>query len=191
MYFILNGATFSNNIGTVNIETGTVTPPSGGGSQPSTPVNPPASGSTWYTGYDILDSSVAKDQSSASYGGFAYSNSTMLSKLRNKPVNAIKASFNKTGTFTVGIVNSSNEIIDSVTISVASTGIQEIKLGKTMTAGDGQRFFANKPGDTATFLYQINNTISGFPEGMDAFVGVKAIQNFGRYNMNINFGYVN
>lgn len=40
MYFILNGATFSNNIGTVNIETGTVTPPSGGGSEPETPVNP-------------------------------------------------------------------------------------------------------------------------------------------------------
>ena len=46
MYFILNGATFSNNIGTVNIETGTVTPPAGGGSDPSTPVNPPASGET-------------------------------------------------------------------------------------------------------------------------------------------------
>lgn len=36
MYFILNGATFSNNIGTVNIETGTVTPPSGGGTDTST-----------------------------------------------------------------------------------------------------------------------------------------------------------
>ena len=44
MYFILNGATFSNNIGTVNIETGTVTPPSGG-----TPVNPPSGGTTTTT----------------------------------------------------------------------------------------------------------------------------------------------
>ena len=48
MYFILNGATFSNNIGTVNIETGTVTPPTGGGSGGSTPVTPPSGTTTTY-----------------------------------------------------------------------------------------------------------------------------------------------
>lgn len=152
----------------------------------TTPSNP---SNAWYTGYEVLSSST--DESSASYGGFAYSNETILSKLRNVPVNAIKANFKKTGTFTVGIVNSSNEIIDSVIVNVASAGVQVVKLDKTMTAGDGQRFFVNKPGDAATFLYEITNSIEGFPEGMDAFVGVKQIQNFAKYNMNINFGYVN
>ena len=57
MYFILNGATFSNNIGTVNIETGTVTPPSGGGGGTDTPVTPPAS-----LGEFTLTSSMLKNQ---------------------------------------------------------------------------------------------------------------------------------
>ncbi len=43
MYFILNGATFTNHIGTIDITTGTVTPPTGGGSEGTdTPINPPS-----------------------------------------------------------------------------------------------------------------------------------------------------
>ncbi len=144
---------------------------------------------TWYTGYDVLDSSVAKDASSASYGGFAYSNETMLTNLRNKPINVIKASISATGTFTVGVVDSTNTIVDSVQVTVSNTGVQVIELGKTLTANDGQRPFVQSPNDTAKFLYQITSTISGFPKGMDAYVGVKDIQSFPNYNMNIDFGY--
>ena len=46
MYFILNGATFTNHIGTIDITTGTITPPSGGGGGTDTPVTPPADGET-------------------------------------------------------------------------------------------------------------------------------------------------
>lgn len=140
----------------------------------------------WYTGYEVL---AATAKSTASYGGFAYSNDEMLSKLRNKPINAISANILTAGNITVGIVNSDNEIIDSVTISVAELGIQTIRLGKVLTANDGERPFVVQPGDTAIFGYEISASISGFPKGMDAYVGVKNTQTFANYNMNVNFGY--
>lgn len=145
---------------------------------------------TWYIGYDVLDSILAKDISVASYGCFAYNDPTMNAKFENKQINAIKANISKPGTLTVGVVDSTNTIVDSVQVSLTNVGIQTVPLGKTLSVGSGQRPFIQKPDDTAKFAYQKTNTIDGFPQGMDAYVGVKTIQVFDNYNLNINFGYI-
>lgn len=140
----------------------------------------------WYTGYDVINASTT---SNPSYSGFAYANEEMLIKLRNKPINSVSVNIMQAGTFTVGIVNSDNTIVDSVTVNVDTTGIQTIKLDKVLTAQDGERPFVQAPTDTAKFGYEMNPTYEGFPKGMDAYVGVKSTQRFANYNMNVNFGY--
>lgn len=141
----------------------------------------------WYTGYDVL--STCNDESAASYGGFAYNNNTMNSKFKGKQINVISVYISKAGSFTVGIVDSQNQITDSDVVNISNTGVQTIELNKTLTVGAGCRPFVQSPSDTAKFKYEITSTIADFPSGMDAFVGVKTIQAFPKYNMNINFGY--
>lgn len=141
----------------------------------------------WYTGYDVL--STCEDESAANYGGFAYNNEVMNNKFEGKQINVISVYISKAGTFTVGVVDSGNQIVDSVVVNISNTGVQTIELNKTLTVNTGCRPFVQSPSDTSKFKYEISNTISGFPTGMDAYVGVKEIMAFPKYNMNINFGY--
>ena len=118
MYFILNGATFSNNIGTVNIETGTVTPPSGGGSQPSTPtsytftINPnPTSATVTLSATDYSTVSGTGDQSitvangtevnwSVSASGYTARTGTWTADGENKTESIVLVASDGTGTVT-------------------------------------------------------------------------------------------
>lgn len=160
---------------------------SGGVVDPEEPGTGGENSIEWYTGYDVL--STCSDESAASYGGFAYNNAAMNSKFEGKQINVISVCISKAGSFTVGIVDSQNQITDSDVVNISNTGVQTIELNKTLTVGTGCRPFVQAPSDTAKFKYEITNTIADFPTGMDAFVGVKTIQAFPKYNMNINFGY--
>lgn len=160
-----------------------------GGGDDVDPEDPGTGGDSivWYTGYDVL--STCKDESAASYGGFAYNNDAMNNKFVGKQINVISVYISKAGSFTVGIVDSTNNIVDSVVVNISNTGVQTIELNKTLTVNTGCRPFVQAPSDTSKFKYEMSSTISGFPTGMDAYVGVKTIQKFPNYNMNINFGY--
>ena len=159
MYFILNGATFSNNIGTVKIETGTA----GGGSEPSTPVNP----TNYVFTLNPIPTSATVTLTATGYSAVSGTGSKSITVANGTKVNwSVSASgyTARTGDWTISGGNKT----ESITLTAASGGgggAAEIDISSLFTSDWQQGAMimdstkANYPGpQTNQSAYRCNKT---------------------------------